>query len=125
MLTKILSPYFTDHGDFYYKFNSVCGGGTNPSLPTYREYWLLIYEIGYIVNIVARYLTFTDLDKDHGETPAQLIVVNAKHNELMEKNRAGFAALARKCTSDYAMAHWNVHSNHSNGFASDSLWPVL
>ncbi|GAU99739.1 hypothetical protein RvY_10695 [Ramazzottius varieornatus] len=115
MLTKIVSPYFTDHGDFYYKFNSVCGGGTNLALPTYREYWLLIYDIGYIVNIVARYLTFMDLDKVDGETPAQLIVVNQKHNELFEKNRVAFDAQARKCTAENAMAHWDVRSK---GFSS-------
>ncbi|GAU99691.1 hypothetical protein RvY_10652 [Ramazzottius varieornatus] len=26
MLTKIVSPFFTDHGDFYYKFSELYGG---------------------------------------------------------------------------------------------------
>ncbi|OQV17516.1 hypothetical protein BV898_08449 [Hypsibius exemplaris] len=100
LLTKIFSPFFTDHGDFYFPYNSVLGGGPSG---TYFENWRIIYEISGVIDIVMKYLSLTaegdDLLKGR-------CVVNHQVADLRRDDTELFERMARQHTQTHAMLRW-------------------
>ncbi|GAU90905.1 hypothetical protein RvY_03259 [Ramazzottius varieornatus] len=100
LLTKIVSPYFTDHGDFYCKYTNFDDAADYETFLGYPPYWHTMY----FVDLVQQYLSFSFCQ----DAPPGLIAVHKQHTELVKSNRAEFAQLARKCTLENAMIHWNI-----------------
>jgi ubiquitin-protein ligase len=108
LLTKIISPYFTEHGDFHFSYSKVLGGGTDATRKSYLDYYSVCYEIGHVVSIVIGCLSLSPdiFEMENGVWSANLAVVNHKVDEFRRENKELFESVARRQTQTYAMLNW-------------------
>ncbi|XP_055346172.1 LOW QUALITY PROTEIN: uncharacterized protein LOC129593745 [Paramacrobiotus metropolitanus] len=105
LLTKIYSPFFAPHGDFYFPYTK------RKDIQLYDgNHWSCVRGPEFVVELVGRYLALDVTVLEEGQLrPGSVAcgrVVNPQAWELWKKDRELFDHVARRFTHEYAIYHY-------------------